>query len=74
MGWIWRMNDQTNEWSYSEIRQLFIQQRVERFTVEDDWLILDLNEEVFGTDTIRYELYDVDYFYHDMNALVQEQS
>ena len=68
------MNDQTNEWSYSEIRQLFIQQRVERFTVEDDWLILDLNEEVFGTDTIRYELYDVDYFYHDMNALVQEQS
>ncbi|MDD3346551.1 ATP-dependent zinc metalloprotease FtsH [Oscillibacter sp.] len=71
---LWQMNGQTNKVEYSEVRQLFLQEKVKSFTVEENTLTLHLRESVDGSETIHYELYDFDYFYKDLNDLVQEQT
>ena len=74
MNWIWTMNGASAQPEYSQVRQLFYQEKVESFVVEENTLILQLREEVAGSTTLRHELYDFEYFYNDLNDLVQEQA
>ena len=61
------------EISYAEVVQLFEQEKVKSFTVQDTTLTLKLREAVDGKTELRKELYDFDLFYDDLNALVVEQ-
>ena len=73
VSWIWEMNSTTASVDYSQVRQLFYQEKVESFSVEDNTLTMRLREEVNGSTTLRYELYDFDLFYDDLNPLVEAQ-
>ena len=72
--WLWQMNTQTPPLTYSQVEQLFRQEKVESFVVENNTLVLSLREEVDGYSSLRYELYDFDLFYDSMNDLVEEQA
>jgi len=61
------------EISYAEVVQLFEQEKVKSFTVQDTTLTLKLREAVDGKMELRKELYDFDLFYDDLNDLVVEQ-
>ena len=61
------------EISYAEVVQLFEQEKVKSFTVQDTTLTLKLREAVDGKTELRKELYDFDPFYDDLNDLVVEQ-
>ena len=61
------------EISYAEVVQLFEQEKVKSFTVQDTTLTLKLREAVDGKTELRKELYDFDIFYDDLNDLVVEQ-
>ena len=61
------------EISYAEVVQLFEQEKVKSFTVQDTTLTLKLREVVDGKTELRKELYDFDLFYDDLNDLVVEQ-
>ena len=61
------------ESSYAEVVQLFEQEKVKSFTVQDTTLTLKLREAVDGKTELRKELYDFDLFYDDLNDLVVEQ-
>ncbi len=59
---------------YSQVRQLFLQEKVQSFTIDSGGtLTMELREPVDGGNTVRYELYDFQLFYDDLNDLVQEQ-
>ncbi len=61
------------EISYAEVVQLFEQEKVKSFTVQDTTLTLKLREAVDGKTELRKELYDFDLFYDDLNDLVVGQ-
>ena len=61
------------EISYAEVVQLFEQEKVKSFTVQDTTLTLTLREAVDGRTEIKKELYDFDLFYDDLNDLVVQQ-
>ena len=61
------------EISYAEVVQLFEQEKVKSFNVQDTTLTLKLREAVDGKTELRKELYDFDLFYDDLNDLVVEQ-
>ena len=65
--------DQPAAPDYSEIRQLFEQEKVEEFEFADsNTLILKLRDA--GEDkAVQYEIYSFELFYEDLNDLVQEQ-
>lgn len=74
MSWVWQANSQEPRLEYSQVEQLFRQEKVESFVINDNLLTMDLREEVDGSRTLTYELYDFDLFYDDLNDLVQEQA
>ena len=73
LSWIWQLNDTNPDLTYSDVRQLILQEKVEELTVNDYTLTLKLREEVEGQSTIRYELYDFQYFYEDLGEEIQRQ-
>ena len=74
MSWLWQANSQTPQLEYSQVRQLFLQEKVEAFSIDDSHtLTMTLREELDGSRTVRYRLYDFQLFYDDMNQLVQDQ-
>ena len=72
--YLWRSNSPAEPLEYSEVVQMFKQEKVESFTVSDNMLTMHLREEVHGSTTAVYELYDFDLFYDDLNNLVQQQA
>ncbi len=70
--WIWQMNTQTDPLTFSQVEQLFRQEKVESFVVEDNLLVLHLREK--PEESLRYELYDFDLFYDTLAPLVEEQA
>ena len=59
---------------YSQVRQLFLQEKVEQVDISSDYVLtMKLREELDGSDVVRYQLYDFQLFYDDLNDLVQEQ-
>ena len=74
VSWLWQEETRTPQLDYSQVRQLFYQEQVENFTIKsDNTLTLTLHEELDGSKTIRYRLYDFQLFYDDLDDLVQLQ-
>ena len=73
LSWVWQMNNAQPEVEYSRIRQLFKQEQVVSFTVDDNTLTLRLREELNGSKVLRYNLYDFQLFYNDLNDLIEDQ-
>ena len=74
LSWLWRVDSQVGQLEYSQVVQLFKQEKVESFVVDDTTLTMQLREKVNDSDVVRFELYDFDLFYEDLNELVQEQA
>ncbi len=72
-----RMDNQVPQLEYSQVRQLFEQEKVESVTFPDEHTLeLHLREKVKSlgdTDTVRYRIYDFGIFYEDLNDLIVEQ-
>lgn len=71
--YLWQSARKPESLDYSQVRQLFEQEKVERFTISDHTLSMNLRESVNGSKTATYDLYDFDLFYDDLNSLVQQQ-
>ncbi len=72
--YLWRSNSPAEPLEYSEVVQMFKQEKVESFTVSDNTLTMHLREAVHGSTTAVYELYDFNLFYDDLNDLVRQQA
>ena len=73
LSWIWQMNAQSERMGFSQVEQLFRQEKVESFVIRDNTLLMQLRGEPEGRDTLSYELYDFDLFYDTLGELVEEQ-
>ena len=75
VSWLWQNSDSQEEMEYSEMRQLFLQEKVERFSIDSDGtLTMELRDRPDGSKPVRYQLYDFQLFYDDLNSLVQQQA
>ncbi len=72
--WLLQNNADMPQVDYAQARQLFVQEKVQRFTVEGSTLTLALREALQGSKTVRHELYDFQLFQDDLMPLVLEQS
>ena len=72
--WLLQNNTDMPQVDYAQARQLFVQEKVQRFTVEGNTLTLELREALQGSKTVRHELYDFQLFQDDLMPLVLEQS
>ena len=74
--WLWQTETRSTQLDYSQVRQLFIQEKVERFSIDSSYnLTMTLREpREDGSKTARYRLYDFQLFYDDMNELIQSQA
>ena len=73
--WLWQTETRSTQLDYSQVRQLFIQEKVERFTIDSNYnLTMTLREaRDDSVKTLRYRLFDFQLFYDDLNELVQSQ-
>ena len=73
--WLWQTETRSTPLDYSQVRQLFIQEKVERFTIDSNYnLTMTLREaRDDSVKTLRYRLFDFQLFYDDLNELVQSQ-
>ncbi len=74
LSWIWQLNGQSERMGFSQVEQLFRQEKVESFVIRDNTLLMTLRGEPEGRNTLSYELYDFDLFYDSLGPLVEEQS
>ena len=72
--WLLQNNADMPQVDYAQARQLFVQEKVQRFTVEGNTLTLELREDWKGSKTVSHELYDFQLFQDDLMPLVLEQS
>ena len=72
--WTWRINQEESRVEFSQVEQLFRQEKVESFIIRDNTLVMQLREKLNGSDTLRYELYDFTLFYDSLGELVEEQA
>ena len=74
MNMLWQMDTREGKLEYSQVRQLFEQEKVESLSVTTNGtLTMTLREEVNGSKTVTYKLYSFQLFYEDLNDLVLEQ-
>ena len=73
LSWIWQLNGQSERMGFSQVEQLFRQEKVESFVIRDNTLLMTLRGEPEGRNTLSYELYDFDLFYESLGPLVEEQ-
>jgi cell division protease FtsH len=74
VSWLWQADMREEQISYSEVRQLFLQEKVEAFSIDSGGVLtMQLRQAVDGSEVVRYQLYDFQLFYDDFNDLVQEQ-
>ena len=64
---------QTEELSYSDIVDMFVNEQVESFTVEGTNLIIKLKGAAEDETPITYELYDVGLFWNHLGQLINKQ-
>ena len=74
LSWVWQLNSQGDRMEFSQVEQLFRQEKVESFVIRDNTLLMTLRGEPEGRNTLRYELYDFDLFYDSLSELVEEQA
>ena len=59
--------------TYSDIRALFVQEKVSYFELEDNTLTLTLREEDGKTSTVTYQVARPDWLYQDLHQLWEDQ-
>jgi cell division protease FtsH len=59
---------------YSDVVELFKQEKVESFRTEGNTLILNLRESWNDSKTVTYEMYNFNVFYNDLNELIMDQN
>ena len=70
VNWLWQNDNHVDQLEYSQVRQLFLQEKVTGLTIDSGGtLTLELREPVNGSETVRYELYSFQLFYDDFNDL-----
>ena len=74
LSWVWQLNSQGDRMEFSQVEQLFRQEKVESFVIRDNTLLMTLRGEPEGRNTLRYELYDFDLFYDSLGELVEKQA
>ncbi len=74
LSWIWQLNGENERVEFSQVEQLFRQEKVESFVIRDNTLLLTLRGEPEGRNTLRYELYDFDLFYDSLGEVVEAQA
>ena len=59
---------------YSQLRRLFMEDRVERFVIRDNVITVELKapDSELGTDVFTHELFSVSIFYEDMRGYIDE--
>ena len=74
LSWVWQMNTTGENLTYKQVRQLILQEKVETISVQDNLLTMRLRESG-GEDAavVRYELYDLDFFWEDMGETILDQ-
>jgi len=65
--------DRSKNISYSEVRRLFEQEKVEYFVLDNDQLILTLREAYDGSITVTHKLYSLSLFYNDLGEEITRQ-
>ena len=65
--------DRPEDISYSQMVQLFQQEKVTEFSIRDNEVTLKLKEPLDGQETISCSVHSFDTFYADLNDLVQQQ-
>ena len=65
--------DRTPQVDYSEVRSLFLEEKVEAFVWEEGVLTLELNQPERGVTTVKHELADLEMFREDLSELYQKQ-
>ena len=71
VNWIWQSDRQAGQMEYSQVRQLFLQEKVETFDISTGGtLTMHLRGQ---EEPVTYDLYDFQLFYDDLNGLVQQQ-
>ena len=65
--------DQANDPTYSQVRTLFEQERVQYFEVEGNNLALEIRGEGDSTTTLHYELANHSEIARDMHELIDQQ-
>jgi cell division protease FtsH len=65
--------DEVASYVYSDIIDLFQQEKVESFTLTGNDLVLTLRDESDGENTVSYKLYNVDWFKDDLGDLIKQQ-
>ena len=74
VSWLWQADMGSQQLDYSQVRQLFLQEKVEQVDISSDYVLtMKLRGEFNGSDVVRYQLYDFQLFYDDLYDLVQEQ-
>ncbi len=72
--WLWQMENKTPQLDYAQVRQQFEQENVESFDFPNEHtLVLTLRREVEHSKVVRYDMYDFEVFFQDLNGLIQEQ-
>ena len=66
--------DQGPSYTYSQIRTLFLQERVSEFRVKDNVLTMTVRGEGDARSTIRYHLADFRVFYNDLHEVIADQN
>ena len=74
---MWVLDGSLNgsEPDWSQVRQLFEQEKVEEFSISSDSVLtMKLRDAAEGSEIMRYQLYDFQMFYDELNDLVLEQT
>jgi len=66
--------DQAPSYTYSQIRTLFLQERVSEFRVKDNVLTMTVRGEGDTQHTVRYNLADFWVFYNDLHEVIDQQA
>jgi cell division protease FtsH len=74
ISYLWQSTSQATKLDYSQVRTLFQEEQVEKFTISDNTLSMTLRKEINGSKTATYELYDFQLFYDDLNDVVERQA
>ena len=65
--------DKTADYTYSDVVDLFQQEKVESFYIEGSNLVMTLRGEPAGQDTVTYKLSNAEWFKQDLGDLIAQQ-
>ena len=75
LSWLWQTDARSAQLDYAQVRQLFQQEKVDSFTInEQNTLTMTLKEELDGSKIVRYKLQSFELFYEDLAPLVEKQT